>query len=530
LTPERFLDFEGLVKVDFFIIDEFYKLSDDDPERASALNQAFYKLLGKTHNFYLLGPLIDSIPEEFEKIFPKTFVKSEFETVALDFKIKIPKKFEVLEALLKNENEPCLIYCGGPGTCENLAKEFADSITESEYVDLHKDIHQWSEKFIHKSWLQLDCLPKGVAFHHGAMPRHVGKYLVDAFNEKKIKYLFCTSTLMEGVNTAAKSVFVWELKKGKNNLTSFDFRNISGRAGRLGKFFVGNVNAFGTPPINSKQDVDFWWLTQVKAPDELLIQLNSEDMKDESKARLEKIIKSSLVSIEELKKNTNVSIIGQNSLKAELAHNANIMNSLESWNSFPTWDQLNTACELIWKNLILKPKEKEKAYQDEIASGAQLAVYTWKYYQEKSLSELIEEVIKNEIARMKKDEDRRNPEKVKKAVNRSIRTTMIITRRWFEFRLPKLLTTLNRICLDINPNFKGDFTIFASAIENGFLQVSLASLREIGIPIEVANKVNKLLSPDAREDLEKAMVEIKNLVSKNPEKFHPYEVYLLKDI
>lgn len=58
LTAERFNGFEELPKIDFFVIDEFYKLGDrsEDQSRMVALNHAFYRLQKTGAQFYLLGP------------------------------------------------------------------------------------------------------------------------------------------------------------------------------------------------------------------------------------------------------------------------------------------------------------------------------------------------------------------------------------------------------------------------------------------------------------------------------------------
>ncbi len=53
--------------MDFFVIDEFYKLGlSDDGDRMVALNEAFYKLRKGNGQFYLLGPNVDKIAEEVE--------------------------------------------------------------------------------------------------------------------------------------------------------------------------------------------------------------------------------------------------------------------------------------------------------------------------------------------------------------------------------------------------------------------------------------------------------------------------------
>ncbi|EFU6801408.1 hypothetical protein HT169_004727, partial [Salmonella enterica] len=101
---------------------------------------------------------------------------------------------------------------------------------------------------ISKSWSLVQCLKKGVAFHHGAMPRHIQDLLIDEFNknnEEGVKYLFCTTSLTEGVNSTAKNVVLYDLKIGDGNqIKSLDRRNIEGRAGRFMQHFLGRVFYF----------------------------------------------------------------------------------------------------------------------------------------------------------------------------------------------------------------------------------------------------------------------------------------------
>jgi hypothetical protein len=62
------------------------------------------------------------------------------------------------------------------------------------------------------------------------------------FREGQLHFLVCTSTLLEGVNLPAKSVFLRAPRRGqKTPLDTVDFWNLAGRAGRLGMEFQGNV-------------------------------------------------------------------------------------------------------------------------------------------------------------------------------------------------------------------------------------------------------------------------------------------------
>lgn len=69
LTQERFLSMEPEIsEIEFFAIDEFYKLSiSNEGGRATQLNQAFLKLANTGAQFYLLGPSIRAIPDIVEE-------------------------------------------------------------------------------------------------------------------------------------------------------------------------------------------------------------------------------------------------------------------------------------------------------------------------------------------------------------------------------------------------------------------------------------------------------------------------------
>lgn len=62
-----------------------------------------------------------------------------------------------------------------------------------------------------------------------------------AFCRGKIRTLFCTSTLMEGVNLPADNIIIDSTKIWKNLFTPVQFRNLAGRVGRISSSMVGNV-------------------------------------------------------------------------------------------------------------------------------------------------------------------------------------------------------------------------------------------------------------------------------------------------
>jgi len=65
--------------------------------------------------------------------------------------------------------------------------------------------------------------------------------VLDQFNNGVFDILFCTSTIVEGVNTKAQNMVILNQTKGREQLTPFDIKNIKGRAGRYYHNFVGRI-------------------------------------------------------------------------------------------------------------------------------------------------------------------------------------------------------------------------------------------------------------------------------------------------
>ena len=53
--------------------------------------------------------------------------------------------------------------------------------------------------------------------------------------------MFCTSTLVEGVNLPADNLFITSYKNGRSGMDEVEFRNLVGRVGRIKYNLYGNV-------------------------------------------------------------------------------------------------------------------------------------------------------------------------------------------------------------------------------------------------------------------------------------------------
>lgn len=78
----------------------------------------------------------------------------------------------------------------------------------------------------------LSLLECGIALHHADLPQRVRLAIEELVREGTVRLLVATSTLAQGVNLPIETILVKSLWQGDAPLSTFDFWNICGRAGR----------------------------------------------------------------------------------------------------------------------------------------------------------------------------------------------------------------------------------------------------------------------------------------------------------
>jgi hypothetical protein len=506
-TAERVVEYKNFPKIEFFVIDEFYKLSlSRDDDRAIALNQAFNKLLKYTSKFYLLGPMIKDIPLNFKKKFELTWFPSEFATVAVDeesitiegkTKEKNRLKREKLFQILLDANEPTLIYCSSPNKATQLAFEFTFFLKSKE-LSFQKDITdniklaEWINNHVNPNWTLIDSLKLGIAIHHGALPRHMGSYIVDLFNKKSVQYLFCTSTLIEGVNTSAKNVILFDKQKGTKAIDFFDYKNIAGRSGRMNQHFIGNVIRLEEEPQQMELFVDIPLFNQEEAPLEILVSIDDEDLEDAGKKRLEKFNEYPKELQELLKLNTGISIEGQLKIIEEIESNVKHYNDLLAWTkSPPSFEHFSAIVELCWEPLR---GPGDRTYINKIGrlSARWLASFSFSYLINKSINRVINQYINDNFWKGKIPDYQERIDTASYAI-------LHIKRHWFDYKLPKWISVVSNIQDYVfkKHNLKhGNYSFIASEIENGFIHPNLSALVEYDIPYSAIKKLENFIDPN----------------------------------
>ncbi len=356
-----------------------------------------------------------------------------------------------------------------------------------ENVASNKEMIDWIIENITARWSLIQSLNFGAAFHHGALPRHLGSSIVDAFNQNSVRWLFCTSTLIEGVNTSAKNVILYDKEKGTKQIDFFDYKNIAGRSGRMKKHFIGNVYRFEKQPAQMELFVDIPLFNQENAPLEILISMDDDDLENTAKARLKDFANLPLELQEVIKKNSGITIDGQLKIIAEIEAQLPTNRQLLNWSSYPTYDQLNYVLDLCWRHL-LKPGENKA----DIRNAAQLSVLTTKYARFQSVSALINDTINdNYWLELIPDEQTR--------IDKLSFFILNITRHWFDYKLPKWLSVVSELqeyVLKKNNFSHGNYSFFATSLEHGFLPSNLAALMEYDIPYSAINKLKNILNQD----------------------------------
>ena len=133
-----------------------------------------------------------------------------------------------------------LVYFSSKADVMSDAVITARQLPEIENRELEK-LADYIGRKIHPKYELVNLVRKGIAFHIGELPIDVRTKIEEAYRKGLLKIIFCTSTLLEGVNLPADNIFVTSLNNGKKKLNQLEFLNLIGRVGRLGHSMLGNV-------------------------------------------------------------------------------------------------------------------------------------------------------------------------------------------------------------------------------------------------------------------------------------------------
>ncbi|MFD8834235.1 DEAD/DEAH box helicase [Streptomyces griseofuscus] len=480
MTQERLLDLPELPELDLFMIDEFYKLdiSRGEPDRGILLNQALQRLMRTGAAFYLAGPNIHALASSLPQDFVASFISTSFATVVSDVKLMpTPPKggeLEALSNLCASLEGPTLIYCQSPARARVVARHLI-AAGIGELTSELQPAADWIGENYHPEWLLCRSIPQGIGIHHGKIPRALAQYQISAFNAGHLKFLVCTSTLIEGVNTSAKNVIVFDHKLNRKNLDFFTFSNIKGRSGRMMRHFVGNVFLFRAPPQEDLPTVDVPLYTQgPDVPDSLLIQVDDPELLPSSRERIEKYRSQVEVPLDVLKQNSGLDPQSQINLAKYVRRNVSRLAEKLAWSGWPQYEELEVCCQLIVD--FLHPL-KGRAHG--VASARQLAL---RMNVVNGAQGDVRELISRELA---------NPYETPEPDD-AVENVLDFLRYWPGFTFPRLLMALESIVRPILEEAgitECDYSAYATSAKGFFLPRFVAEVEDYGLPSQVAMKI-----------------------------------------
>lgn len=274
MTPERFLYLMNTTehKVEYLFIDEAHKISTKDTR-----SPFYYELVDKISELEPKPHIIFSSPnipnpEEYLRLVPddegKNNKRSTYAPVCqmkylIDLKDGVVKAYNdysrefikmgnassrlnltTLIHYVTNPNEQNIVYCSSLRETIDQAVEFARTVKPVTDPDKKAELEEISKAIrneINSDYFLVDLIKLGIAFHVGYLPASIRLRIEEAFKNHIIHTLFCTSTLIEGVNLPADNLFITSYKNGRHNLDNVSFRNLIGRVGRIDHSLFGNV-------------------------------------------------------------------------------------------------------------------------------------------------------------------------------------------------------------------------------------------------------------------------------------------------
>jgi superfamily II DNA/RNA helicase len=270
LTPERLLKYLSNPRreIEYLIVDEAQRLIAENDARSSLYYHAITEAVRRFATKLVFSSPSIANPELFLELFEKStrgaLAVRERTVSQQRYFLDLVNRQATFVSLLDSENhrvdnvrlekstpklirrlagrKQAIVYVNGSAQASELALTLAEG--RPKIKDPRVDaLIKFVREYVHPDYYLARCLRRGVAFHHGKMPQEIRERVeaLYAVTDSPLRLVVCTSTLLEGVNLPAKTIFVMSDMHGPRNFTAIDFDNLVGRAGRLTYDFSGRV-------------------------------------------------------------------------------------------------------------------------------------------------------------------------------------------------------------------------------------------------------------------------------------------------
>ena len=567
LTQERALSYiqnEVRFPLNLFIVDEFYKINDKDDYRSSILQRVVLYFKSISTQQYFLCPNIYDIKGifiedmKFEKLIDfKTVIHNEeyienierviineneilslYKILPLYNNIKesetvIKKLFKLLNKYATKVNEKNLIYVYKINTIKFISIMLSNFNKNFLKINIEDDIKlfiNWVIDNYTKDWYLIDALKYGIGIHNGRIHRFLSQIQVNLFNKKSLNTIIATSSIIEGVNTEIKNIFIWDMRENKKVINFFKYKNIVGRAGRMNKYFKSNAyrlteKNFKPKDKDLKIDIEINTQTLFDYKDNLFSKYMTDNMKREiddfQNKMIEKIGNSEFYKItsENLIKNDRKTVLEiTNNLSNKKQNDINkLIEQLKPFES-EEWKNNHEALYSILKqysNIILNKlyinfnKNSDNGKLINISKAIIFISYNW----DKTILEIVDNL---------------------KSINLSI-DDYFITESFITFNLYNLFSDIDTIQKIVLGDNKLNLSPFVIKLQSAFLPPHVYTLEEFGLPRMLSKTIDKsdiikFGFNDNNVDINKTLERFKENKDKIKELFdkNSFDYYILK--
>lgn len=565
LTQERALSYiqnEVRFPLNLFIVDEFYKINDKDDYRSSILQRVvlYFKSISKQQYFLcpnvydIKGIFIEDMKfeklidfktvihneEYIENIEKENITLNEIKTIYYkntlynkyhpDFK----KLYKLLNKYIDKIKEQNLVYVY---KVSNIAFISNILVNLNKYYlknDIKHDIEnfvKWVIENYTKNWYLVDALKYGIGIHNGRIHRFLSQIQVNLFNKKRLNTIVATSSIIEGVNTEIKNIFLWDMREKRNEkIRFFKYKNIVGRAGRMNKYFKSNAYRLTEKNFKPKKEdlkinIEINTQTLFDYKDNLFSKYMTDNMKREiddfQNKMIEKIGNSEFYKItsENLIKNDRKTVLEiTNNLSNKKQNDINkLIEQLKPFES-EEWKNNHEALYSILKqysNIILNKlyinfnKNSDNGKLINISKAIIFISYNW----DKTILEIVDNL---------------------KSINLSI-DDYFITESFITFNLYNLFSDIDTIQKIVLGDNKLNLSPFVIKLQSAFLPPHVYTLEEFGLPRMLSKTIDKynIIKFDFNDnnvDINKTLEKFKENKDKIKELFdkNSFDYYILK--
>jgi ATP-dependent RNA helicase HelY len=178
-----------------------------------------------------------------------------------------PRRTEIVEALDERAMLPAIFFIFSRAACDDAVRRALDDGVRLTSADERAEIRERCARRTeglpddelrvlgYGPWIA--GLEAGLASHHAGLIPAFREAVEECFTAGLLRVVFATETLALGINMPARSVVIERLVKvrqhGRADLTSGEYAQMTGRAGRRGIDSLGHAVVAWSPPVSIRE-------------------------------------------------------------------------------------------------------------------------------------------------------------------------------------------------------------------------------------------------------------------------------------